>query len=237
VETLEAFTLLLEEIFTNNSFCDSIIIKKTCSSSGGANIYKLYKTQLLNDPQAINEIYCIVIKTEYLFQECIKQHSEMNKLNGSSLNSMRIDTFIDREGKIEIISGFIRMSINSAFVDNICSGGCFVGIDIETGKLKRQGYSMYSKNGPVILFEHPVTKRIFGNFTIPFFDEAKELVIKTASFTPSLRLVGWDVAISENGPVMIEGNSDYEIRRSDLTYGGYLANPVFRKVLHEINYL
>jgi hypothetical protein len=82
-----------------------------------------------------------------------------------------------------------------------------------------------------------VTKRIFGNFTIPFFDEAKELVIKTASFTPSLRLVGWDVAISENGPVMIEGNSDYEIRRSDLTYGGYLANPVFRKVLHEINYL
>jgi hypothetical protein len=37
--------------------------------------------------------------------------------------------------------------------------------------------------------------------------------------------------------VLIEGNSNYEVSGSDLAYGGYLHNPVFRKLLHEINYI
>ncbi len=54
---------------------------------------------------------------------------------------------------------------------------------------------------------------------------------------PGLRIVGWDVGIGETGPVMIEGNSDYEITGNDIADGGYRANPVFRKVLRELNYL
>ena len=54
---------------------------------------------------------------------------------------------------------------------------------------------------------------------------------------PGLRLVGWDVAVGESGPILIEGNSDYIIRGNDFTDEGYLANTTFRKVLHEINYL
>jgi hypothetical protein len=54
---------------------------------------------------------------------------------------------------------------------------------------------------------------------------------------PGLRLVGWDIAIVEHGPILIEGNSDYDIAASNLAYGGYRTNPVFRKVLNEIDYL
>ena len=54
---------------------------------------------------------------------------------------------------------------------------------------------------------------------------------------PGLRIVGWDVGIGETGPVLIEGNSDYEITGNDIADGGYRANPVFRKVLRELNYL
>ena len=69
------------------------------------------------------------------------------------------------------------------------------------------------------------------------FSQAKELVLRTAKYMPGLRLVGWDVAIGETGPVLVEGNSDYDITGNDLVDGGYLANTQFRKVLHEINYL
>jgi len=54
---------------------------------------------------------------------------------------------------------------------------------------------------------------------------------------PGIRLVGWDVAIGPESPVLVEGNSDYDIATSDLSYGGYKANPVFQKVLKEIKYL
>jgi hypothetical protein len=232
--SVKEFIELLEIVFTSNTSGDSIIIKKTCAGSGGHDIYKLYKNQLQTDFKTINEIYNIVIMSEFLFQECVRQHPEMNKLSPSSLNTLRMDTFIDSEGNIDIISGMVRMSVTDTHIDNISSGGCFVAIDINNGKLKKYGY--YPSN-PAVLLQHPVTKTVFENFTIPYFIEAKELVLKTASLMPGLRLVGWDVAIGENGPLIIEGNSDYEIRGSDFAYGGYLANKTFRKVLHEINYL
>jgi hypothetical protein len=129
------------------------------------------------------------------------------------------------------------MSVNNNWVDNISSGGCQVGIVLLTGKLKKYGYTLIKNNGVKVLTEHSLTKTTFENFNIPFFPQAKELVLKAASYMPGLRLVGWDVAIGESGPVLIEGNSDYDICGNDLADGGYLANTTFRKVLREINYL
>ena len=231
------FTILLEEIFKQNSSYDSIMIKKTCASSGGCDVYKLFQHQFRTNPEIINEIYSEVIKSGFLFQETIKQHPDLNKLNSSCINTIRFDTFIDSDGKIDIISGYIRMSINNLCVDNTSLGGCWVGIDLQTGKLKKFGYSLLKSIGVKVLTEHPITKTIFENLSIPLFPQAKELVLKAASFMPGLRLVGWDVAIGESGPVIIEGNSDYSISGNDLADGGYLANTTFRKVLHEINYL
>jgi len=237
VKIVHDFSVLLEEIFKQNPSCDSIMIKKTYSSSRGNEIYKLFLHQFGTDPEIINEIYSEVTKSEFLFQETVKQHPDLNKLNPSSLNTIRIDTFINSDGNIDIISGFIKMNINNSYVDNISLGGCKVGIFLHTGKLKKFGYSMIQTMGARVLTEHPITKTIFENFTIPFFPQVKELVLKAAGFMPGLRLVGWDVAIGESGPVLIEGNSDYEIRGNDFVDGGYLANITFRKVLHEINYL
>ena len=236
VNDVNEFTALLKGLFDKNR-CESVIVKKTSASSGGANIYKLDLNQLFDDPITITEIYSKVINSGFLFQEVVRQHSELNRLNSSCLNTIRMDTFIDESGKASIISGHIRMSINNNHVDNISSGGCFVSIDLQTGKLRKYGYSPIKNKVPKALTQHPVTKVVFENLIIPFFPEAKELVLKTAVCMPGLRLVGWDVAIAETGPVLIEGNSDYEIRGSDFADGGYLKNPVFRKVLHEINYI
>ncbi len=76
----------------------------------------------------------------------------------------------------------------------------------------------------------------FENISIPYFNEAKELVCQLAKYVPRLRFIGWDVAISDSGPVLIEGNSFYDESGGDLGYGGYLRNPVFRKALMEMNY-
>ncbi len=237
INNLIDFKLLLGDLFEQNPALDSIFIKKTFSSASGRNIFKLSRHQLKEEPETINKIYSEVVKSEYLFQETVKQHPDLNKLNPSSLNTIRFDTFIDRDGKIDIISGFLKMSTNNSHVDNNIAGGCGVGIDSQTGRLKKYGYSKIKINGVGVLTEHPKTKTIFENFIIPYFPQAKEMVLKTACYMPGLRLVGWDVGIAETGPVLIEGNSDYGINSNDLMYGGYMANPAFRKVLQEINYL
>ena len=237
VNSVLDFRTLLEDLFKQNPTYDSIFIKKTLAGSCGSSIFKLFLHQLNKNPDEIEEIYNQIIRSEFLFQETVKQHHELNKLNPSCLNTIRFDTFINRDGVADLISGYIRMSINNSWVDNISLGGCQVGIDLQTGKLKKFGYTPIRNFGVKLLKEHPVSKITFENFEIPMFSQAKELVLRTAKYMPALRLVGWDVAIGESGPVLVEGNSDYDITGNDLVAGGYLANSTFRKVLHEINYL
>jgi len=233
VNSVQDFITQLKEIFKQNPAYDSLIIKKTYNTSGGDQVYKLFLHQLTTDPELINKLYCEVIAEAFVFQETIKQHPDIDKLNPSCINTIRIDTFIDSHGKIDIISAFIRISINNLYVDNISSGGCMIGIDLKTGKLKKIGHSSIQTYGVKVLTKNPITETVFENFSIPFFPQAKELVLRTASFMPELRLIGWDVAIGESGPIIVEGNSDYGVAANDLASGGYGANPIFRKVLDE----
>jgi len=146
-----------------------------------------------------------------------------------------MDTFIDKEGTVEIIAPYLRMSTSNLHVDNTSSGGCCVGINPDSGRLKKYGYTSISKTGGKILTAHPVTKVEFLDFKIPYFNEAKQFVLQVASLVPNLRLIGWDMAITGSGPLLIEGNLKYDLTNHDLTYGGYKTNPVFKKVLQEFN--
>ena len=237
VKNYDDFTVLLEDVFTKNLSLDSLIIKKTSASSSGKKIFKLFRRQVKDEPEVLKGIYSEIIESGFLFQETVKQHPELDRMNPSCLNTIRIDTFINPDGNVEIASAYLRMSICDSHIDNISSGGCQVGIVLETGRLKKYGYSLIQTIGVKILTEHPITKTKFEDFLIPYFQEVKELVIKTSPLIPGLRLIGWDVAISESGPVLIEGNSDYDLSGNDLADNGYMANKVFRKVLKEIDLL
>jgi len=230
-------TILAEIIKKNSSASDSVIIKKTYWSYGGDKVFKVYLSQISADPSRIDELYEEVTKSGFLFQETIKQHPLLDKLNPSCVNTIRFDTYIDPEGKVEVISAYLRMSYRNCEVDNVSLGGCFVGIDMQTGRLKKEGFSNLIDLGVTILTKHPVTNIVFENLTIPFFEEAKALVMKAASYMPGIRLVGWDVAIGVYEPILIEGNSDYDNTGNDLSEGGYRTNAVFQKVLQEYKVL
>jgi hypothetical protein len=230
------FELMLEDLINNHTSYKSVFIKKTYGSYGGSCTYKISADLLPLNHSSASNIYMDICRSGYLFQETIQQHSQMDTLNPSCLNTIRFDTFIDRDGNADIISAFLRMSSNNLHVDNCSSGGCFVGINLDSGKLKKYGYTSFTKAGGKILTEHPISKITFEDFCIPNFQEAKELVLKVAGFLPNLRLIGWDIGIGISGPVLIEGNCGYDISVSDLAYGGYRNNPVFKKLLDEINY-
>ncbi len=236
IGSIREFKEFITDLLNDNPACSELVIKKIYSSSSGRNIYLLEANRLKEENSQLNDIFKELLTSEYVFQQRVNQHPELNRLNPSSLNTIRFDTFIDQKGSIEIISGFLKLSTNGLPVDNNTSGGCGVGINLDTGQLKKNGYSKIKMSGVGILTEHPVTGVRFENFVVPMIEEAKNLVVYAASLMPGLRLVGWDVGISETGPVLIEGNSDYGVNSNDLMYGGYLANSTFRKVLLEMNY-
>lgn len=231
----QEFQSFLSEVFEKDPSLDSMIIKKTSASSSGKHIYKLFRHQVNTDNDYLKSIFTEVVRSGFLFQKTILQNSVLDTLNPSCLNTIRIDTFINPDGTVENGSAYLRMSISNSCIDNISSGGCQVGIDLDTGRLKKTGYALIQSLGVKLLTEHPVTRIRFENLEIPHFREARELVNNTAKLLPGLRLIGWDVAIGTTGPILIEGNSDYDISGNDLADGGYMANKTFRKVLKETN--
>lgn len=231
ISSYNDFRALTEDVFGKNPGCNGLFVKKTHSSSSGRNIYAILRTDLNSNDQLIRDVYSGVKDSGFIFQEKVRQHPDLDRLSPTSLNTIRFDTFIDDDGMIEVISGFMKMSTSEAVVDNVVSGGCGVGVDMESGRLKRNGYSKIKISGVDVLTEHPLTGIRFEDFPVPFFHEARDLAALAASFMPDLRLVGWDVGIGESGPVIIEGNSDYGVTSNDMTYGGYMSNETFRKVI------
>lgn len=229
---VDDFVFRLRELFTLNSSMDSVFIKKTYASSKGTDIYKINSYEVfINDK--IQGIYLDVTRSEYVFQETIIQHSVINQLNSSSVNTIRMDTLVDNDGKVHVLSGYMRMSLKDHYVDNISRGGAMAIVDLNSGKLKKYAYPGFKNSGTKLLTKHPKTGTVFEGFKLPYIKEAIDLVSRAALLMPGLRIIGWDVAISTTGPVIIEGNSDYAIRVNDQAYGGYLAHPVFKEIIDE----
>ena len=77
-------------------------------------------------------------------------------------------------------------------------------------------YTFVDNNGVVLApaidqddnyFEkHPLTNEKIVGFKVPLFNEAVELVRKAALIVPDMAYVGWDVAIGEDKPILVEGN-------------------------------
>ena len=141
------------------------------------------------------------IENRIFLEELVVQHPQMNALCPGSVNTMRIMTFNDH-GKPEILWMGLRVGNGVNAVDNFHAKGMGVNIDQQTGRLVGNALDK-----DAVEFEvHPTTGVRFDGFQIPCFQEAKEMVLRASLESDKILVVGWDVAISENGPVIIEGN-------------------------------
>lgn len=164
------------------------------------------------------ELLQSISKTNYIIQERIVQHSEMNKLCSTSLNTIRFQTILTEDEGIIAFGAGVRMGREGSYVDNWAKGGIFVGVDMNTGKLLKNGF-IKPPFGTVVT-QHPDNGLVFEGFEIPCFQEAVNIAKELHSRLYRIHSIGWDVAITENGPVFIEGNSLWEISLIQAAHGG-----------------
>jgi len=143
--------------------------------------------------------YCIENKLNTL-EEPITQHQGMNKLYPDAINTVRLITFI-KNNEVKILGASLRIG-NGGYVDNAGSGGIFASIDIDTGKLDSVAFDKTGKK----IEKHPITNQVIKGFQIPTWSQVIDLCKKAALKVPDVRTVGWDVALTEKGPILIEGN-------------------------------
>lgn len=140
-------------------------------------------------------------KKMYIVEEFIEQHQELSRVYPNCVNSIRIYT-LNTDGIIKLVlTPSIRFGANGGKID--FKGNIQLLINQETGCVETSGYDVI--NG-VFIEEHPNTCYVFKTLKIPFFHQAMALVKQAAGAIPEIRYIGWDVAITPHGPVLIEGN-------------------------------
>ena len=141
-----------------------------------------------------------------LVEEFVQQHSILNKLSPSAVNTVRIFTQLDDSNEVVLLGCRQRISVNSS-VDNMAAGNMAALIDEKSGIIIGTGvYSDITKPEETI---HPITGVQIVGLQIPFWEETVTMVKKAAKEHPENRSIGWDIVITENGPGFIEGNHDW----------------------------
>ena len=197
----------------NQSLKNVVLYGKPIDGECGTGILKIQITTdglIVNgEKKSYSDLQKQCIRGRYIFQQQLMQHAEMQRIYPGSVNTIRMITVRNpNNGKIEILPPTLRIGAHGSFVDNFSKGGVIVAMDTESGNLSEWGFfkPMYGFKSKV----HPDTKIEFSSFHVPYYEEAKRLAIYFHSFL-NLHSIGWDIAISDKGPVFIEGNDNWEI--------------------------
>lgn len=136
-----------------------------------------------------------------VLEQVLPQHPDMARLHPSSVNCLRIVTDLV-EDTVHIAYVVVKMGRGGGVCDNSGQGGILCRVDMDTGKICSVATDDYFH----IFSTHPDTGVVLEGYQIPLFQEALELARQAARMVPQIRHVGWDMAITPNGPAIIEGN-------------------------------
>ena len=138
------------------------------------------------------------------FEKQVIQPKYVSELNPDTVNTIRVVASRDNLNKISIFSTTLRVGRKGSFVDNAARGGLIVPINVKDGSMGENGLRMYDTN--VYQF-HPDTNICFAGRRINEWESVIALVNKTLNVLPVFHSLGFDIAISEDGPIIIEINT------------------------------
>ena len=136
-----------------------------------------------------------------IVEDKVIQHPAIAALCPTSVNTIRVATLLG-DKKEGIVYAYIRIG-NGKVMDNVDCGGMAAPVDIETGVITGVGANKAGETYEI----HPMTGTKIPGTQIPYWEDVKTMCLNAMHVVPQVRFVAWDVAITEDGPVFIEGNS------------------------------
>ena len=190
---------------------------KTTESSHGDNVYVVNHIDYGNDDcimtlfnNEVIKLSNIVGNSPLIFEGVIKQTVQISAFNPSSVNTVRFMTALYPDNKARLIATFIKIGRDGKCVDNAgCGGNVDACIDMETGKLKfviqYDGWGKVKK-----ITHHPDNGTFLEGVKIDDWDNIVTQVLHFQECFPYIKAAGWDIAITDDGPVVVEVNDFWD---------------------------
>lgn len=185
-------------LISNNKF-----IKKNIFEACGRSI-EIIKIDTENE-NIEDIIKSVASNNDIILEELVTQSEDLAEFNSTSVNTLRCITFNTKQG-IMTPFFFMRFGREGKFIDNGAAGGLIVEVNKENGTLGEAT----DEYGNRFKF-HPDSGKKFVDFKIPDWEKAIELCKQISTEIPTVHIIGWDLAHTKDGWVIIEGNSMTEV--------------------------
>ena len=137
-----------------------------------------------------------------LIETAIVQHPLMSELNDTSVNTLRLWVRRTIHG-IVVKSGLLKIGAPGNLTDYTSKGGLVVPLDIRTGALGKPAFRTPATNASAADY---FNSRKLEGFEIPFWNDALSIARRCLGVFPEHNFAGMDIAITEDGPLVIEIN-------------------------------
>ena len=164
----------------------------------------------------------------YIFQTAIHQHEALTSITGPIIGTMRYITIWDGNWP-RLLYAVWKIPSPRAMSDNYWQSGSMVGkLERETGKLLsvRRGMAHNLEE----MTSHPVSGASFEDFTFPHWKEIERVACDAHAIFPEFGLVGWDMAVGPDGPVIVEANDNPFHNLYQITHDRGVRNPEMNEV-------
>lgn len=179
------------------AFCERhpSFVKKPRFGLGGGGVVKVDAADIADKAAFFEQMRA----DDEFVEELVVQDPRWEALSPST-NTLRVMTFAHND-QSRVVMAVARVGSGASIMDNFHQGGMGVLIDMDRGCLVGNGFDKKVNESPT-----SVTGVVFDGYPIPYWDEVKEMVCEAALVNQGVNLIGWDVALSVDGPLIIEAN-------------------------------
>lgn len=141
----------------------------------------------------------------YILQTCLVQHERLRGMAGNAVSTLRVVTVRDSD-EARVLYALWKVPSPDAMSDNFWQSGSMVAAVDETGRVGSCWYGMGRDRSRIDT--HPVSGERFDAVQIPQWDDFQRVASEAHGLFPEFGLVGWDIAITPEGPVIVEFNEN-----------------------------
>lgn len=190
---------------------------KTTESSHGDNVWVIQNIDYQDDDATLTRfdgqqmlLSSVLSNEPLIFESLVHQTEQFAAFNASSVNTVRFMTALYPDGSAKVISTFIKIGRAGRCVDNAGGGGNVdVCVDVATGKIchaiQFDGWHRVKE-----IDSHPDSGNPLNGVVIENWESVKAEVIRFQQAFPYCKVAGWDIAITNEGPVVIEVNDFWD---------------------------
>lgn len=167
----------------------------------------------------------------YIVQPRLTNHRAIADLSIGALATVRMLTILDEKNRPEATHAVLRMAVgDNLVVDNFHAGGIACAIDMKTGILGRASdIGLRAERG--WCERHPDTGGQILGRVLPRWCETVEVAERAHAAFAGRVFIGWDIAITDDGPVLIEGNAAPDVDLIQRPCGTPLGSSRFGELL------